>query len=61
MRFYAKQHNYYCGIDLHARTMYGCILDSKAQHAFRNKDRFFDVLKNKREKYFFPMRDFFAY
>jgi len=31
MRFYAKQHNYYCGIDLHARTMYVCILDSKGQ------------------------------
>jgi len=22
MKFYTKQHNYYCGIDLHARTMY---------------------------------------
>ena len=27
MRFYTKQHKYYCGIDLHARTMYVCILD----------------------------------
>ena len=27
MRFYTKQHQYYCGIDLHARTMYLCILD----------------------------------
>jgi transposase len=27
MRFYTKQHPYYCGIDLHARTMYVCILD----------------------------------
>jgi transposase len=27
MRFYSKQHRYYCGIDLHARTMYVCILD----------------------------------
>ena len=31
MRFYAKQHNYYCGIDLHARTMYVCALDSTGQ------------------------------
>ena len=31
MRFYTKQHNYYCGIDLHARTMYVCILDSTGQ------------------------------
>jgi transposase len=27
MRFYTGQHQYYCGIDLHARTMYVCILD----------------------------------
>ena len=27
MRFYAGHHRYYCGIDLHARTMYLCILD----------------------------------
>jgi transposase len=27
MRFYTKQHQYYCGIDLHARSMYVCILN----------------------------------
>ena len=27
MRFYKQQHQFYCGIDLHARTMYLCILD----------------------------------
>jgi hypothetical protein len=27
MKFYTKQHQYYRGIDLHARTMYVCILD----------------------------------
>src|ERR671915_840532 len=27
MRFYTKQHLFYWGIDLHARTMYLCILD----------------------------------
>jgi transposase len=27
MRFYTKQHQFYCGIDLHARTMYVCILN----------------------------------
>jgi transposase len=27
MRFYTEQHRYYCGIDLHARSMYICILD----------------------------------
>ncbi len=29
MRFYTKQHRYYCGIDLHARRMYICILDAE--------------------------------
>lgn len=28
MRFYTKQHSYYCGIDLHARSMYVCVLDT---------------------------------
>jgi len=27
MRFYTQQHKHYCGIDLHARMMYLCILD----------------------------------
>jgi transposase len=27
MRFYTGQHKHYCGIDLHARTMYLCVLD----------------------------------
>ena len=29
MRFYTKQHPFYCGIDLHARSMYLCILNQK--------------------------------
>src|SRR5262249_55604218 len=27
MRFYTQQHQFYCGIDLHARTMYVCMLN----------------------------------
>ena len=27
MRFYIRQHQFYCGIDLHARAMYVCIMD----------------------------------
>ena len=27
MKFYTEQHSHYCGIDLHARTMYLCILN----------------------------------
>ncbi len=29
MRFYTKAHKHYCGIDLHARSMYVCILDQE--------------------------------
>src|SRR5437867_2435208 len=31
MRFYNQQHPFYCGIDLHARTMYVCILDHNGE------------------------------
>jgi hypothetical protein len=27
MRFYTTQHRFYCGVDLHARTMHLCVLD----------------------------------
>jgi hypothetical protein len=27
MRFYTQQHLYYCGIDLHTKNMYVCILN----------------------------------
>jgi transposase len=27
MRFYTQQHSFYCGIDLHARSMYVCIVN----------------------------------
>jgi hypothetical protein len=28
MRFYTTQHQFYCGIDLHARSMYVCMVSS---------------------------------
>ena len=31
MRFYNRQHRYYCGIDLHVKMMYLCILDATGQ------------------------------
>lgn len=31
MRFYTDKHPYYCGIDLHARSLYVCILDDDGQ------------------------------
>ena len=31
MRFYKNRHQYYCGIDLHAKTMYVCVIDSEGK------------------------------
>lgn len=31
MRFYTSQHAHYCGVDLHARTMYVCVFDSAGE------------------------------
>jgi len=39
MNFYTGQHKFYCGIDLHARKMYLCILDEKGEiRLHRNMD-----------------------
>ena len=35
MRFYNRQHRHYCGIDLHVKTMYVCILDAVGQVVVR--------------------------
>jgi hypothetical protein len=34
VRFYTGQHRFYCGVDLHARTMHLCILDRDGQVVF---------------------------
>ena len=49
MRFYNQPHRFYCGIDLHARTMYLCILDPNGQPPSTrtsppNPDAFLDAL-----------------
>jgi hypothetical protein len=31
MRFYTQHHPYYCGSDLHTKTMYICILDQEGK------------------------------
>ncbi len=31
MTFYTKQHKYYCGIDLHTKVMYLCIMDQTGE------------------------------
>jgi transposase len=38
MRFYTHQHRYYCGIDLHARTMYLCILDNETGEVLMHRN-----------------------
>ena len=34
MRFYKNQHQFYIGIDLHARTMYGCVINNLGETVF---------------------------
>ena len=31
MKFYTNQHQYYCGVDLHAKTMYVCIVNNEGK------------------------------
>lgn len=31
MKFYTQTHHYFCGIDLHTKTMYLCILDTSGE------------------------------
>lgn len=50
MRCYEQQHRFYCGVDLHARTMYVCILDQQGQVQFHDHlpadpERFLETLQ----------------
>jgi hypothetical protein len=38
MKFYNKLHAYYCGIDLHAKTMYICIQDKNGEVSSQNRN-----------------------
>jgi transposase len=54
MRFYTKQHKFYCGIDLHARTMYLCILNQEGKIVLHrdiktNPDTFLKTIASYRE------------
>lgn len=31
MRFYTQQHAFYCGVDLHAKTMHVCVVDQSGE------------------------------
>ena len=37
MKFYTNSHPYYCGIDLHARILYVCILNGKGEKVVHSK------------------------
>ena len=54
MHFYTRQHRYYCGIDLHARSMYVCIVDSAGTVVFHrnlptDRQRLIEVISPYRE------------
>ena len=54
MRFYTQQHRFYCGIDLHARTMYVCIVDQAGnklvhQNVAANPKAFLKVIASYRD------------
>jgi transposase len=54
MRFYTRQHQFYCGVDLHTRSMYVCILDQRGEILLHRNlpaepDAFLEAIKPYRE------------
>ena len=54
MRLYTHEHKFYCGIDLHARSMYLCILDQHGETKLHSNmkaepDNFLNAIKPYRE------------
>jgi len=50
MRFYTQQHQYYCGIDLHTKSMYICIVNQEGKILYHydlptQSDALFQVIK----------------
>ena len=43
MRFYQQQHVFYCGVDLHARTLYLCIVSQAGDKVLHKRDDFWDA------------------
>jgi transposase len=50
MNFYNQQHELYCGIDLHSKTLHACVVDDRGEKLLhrnfpcRQAERFFDSL-----------------
>ena len=52
MRFYDGQHRFCCGVDLHTKRMYLCILDSEGNQRFHRN------VQAKPEDFLKSIRDF---
>ena len=66
MKFYTEQHKYYCGIDLHARTLYVCIIDQKGEivkhkNIDATPEAFLDIIKKYREDVVVAVECMFAW
>ncbi|GBE05910.1 transposase IS116/IS110/IS902 family protein [bacterium BMS3Abin10] len=66
MKFYTKQHKYYCGVDLHARSLYVCIIDQKGEivkhkNIDATREAFLKIIKDCREDVVVAVECMFAW
>ena len=66
MKFYVKQHKYYCGVDLHARNLYVCIIDEKGvivkhKNIDAKPEEFLSIIKDCREDVVVAVECMFAW
>lgn len=66
MKFYVKQHKYYCGVDLHARSMYVCIIEEKGtivkqKNIEAGPDEFLSIMEPYREDIVVAVECMFAW
>ena len=66
MNFYVKQHKYYCGVDLHARSLYVCIIDSegmivKHKNIDATPEAFMNIIRDWREDIVVAVECMFAW
>ncbi len=66
MKFYVKQHKYYCGVDLHARSLYVCIIDKegtvvKHKNIDATPEAFLNIIRDCREDLVVAVECMFAW
>jgi len=66
MKFYTKQHKYYCGVDLHSRNLYVCIIDQKGEivkhkNIEAGPEAFLNILKGCRDDVVVAVECMFAW